>query len=608
MDDFTPIAQGQDDFQQVLPGQQPSMASRLWHGATTQDLKGQNDPLALLARLGQTANKGNQQLMSSAAEKMGQIGVNPYVAAALTTPYAALSEFLMPQNRLGAGLTALPAVAKAYRGTKALLAGEETALGSLPSGSEVSPSPGGASLQTPSSGPTNPGSLGASITPEVANVKTQAQNIIQQEAQKRGMEPNSDFIKKLATYFHKDANEKTGEMLSAMNEAKKAGTLDDFIKNSTQHPSYVAGKESADKLNVLSQAFPQEISTVPHDPIQSAKLLEDFNKPPDAKYIGTMGDEVEKTPLFNVMKEGHPSYKSTVSAETLKQQGLKVPYYPGAETTTDAAIKAAPKNPPGQFAQLITARAGRGKITPEIAQYAIDHPTVLDNAPSIKEATDEYAKAAGGLKGKAASIAERLNKTVIRPGDYDAAIDRAGRLLNGTPIESDGATKLKPQDALEGLQSINQALRDKMYTSAMHPDQVKNIMHVKEGLLDFLQNNGRPQLRAAGQQLFEAHVKDAFSNWLPKNKFGSPDALRTMAGMGQMASAGGALAAGVATGHPIGGALAAGGIGLNAAMTSPRVMGQAIRELAAIKNPAIWQKAGVAGVGASNALSNQGGQ
>jgi hypothetical protein len=245
---------------------------------------------------------------------------------------------------------------------------------------------------------------------------------------------------------------------------------------------------------------------------------------------------------------------------------------PAPTPTPASAAPSAPPNKPGWAAQLIQGRAGRGMSLGE-AQYAIDNPNVLSDAKSIPEANAAYADSVSGLQGKTQSIAQRLNQTIIGPGDYNNAINRAGRLLNGTPVPADGATKLSPQDALEGVQTINQALRDKMYTSAMPPQQVGEILKVKDGLMDYLQNNGSPGMRAAAKDLFEAHVKDAFSNWLPQNKFGSTDALRTMSGMGQMAG-GAALAA---AGHPVGGAILAG----NAALSSPRVLGSIIQNVGA---------------------------
>lgn len=266
-----------------------------------------------------------------------------------------------------------------------------------------------------------------------------------------------------------------------------------------------------------------------------------------------------------------------------------------AAPVAEAAASAVKGSKPGGMAQLAQARAGRNISLGE-AQYAIDHPEALSNAKSIDAANEAYADSVPGLKGKVQSLSERLNKTSISTSDYENAINRAGRLLNGTPIKADKALALTPQDALEGVQTINQAMRDKRFTMAMPEDQVRAFMKVKDGLMDYLQNNGAPNVRAAAKDLFEAHVKDAFSNWLPHNKFGSPDALRTMMSMKELGAAGALTAAG----HPGGAALIAG----NAMLTSPKVWGGLIKGYGAMSQAAsspIVQQGLLAGAaGASN--------
>lgn len=264
-------------------------------------------------------------------------------------------------------------------------------------------------------------------------------------------------------------------------------------------------------------------------------------------------------------------------------------------TSAEPAAAAAKNSKPGTLAQLIQGRAGRSISLGE-AQYALDHPNVLSEAQSIPEANKAYSEAAPGLMGKVQSLAKRLNVTAVGPGDYNEAINRAGRLLNGTPIPSDGATSLTAQDALEGVQTINKAMRDKRFTMALPEEQVRMFMELKDGLMGFLQENGAPGLRAAGKNLFEAHVKDSFSSWAPKNKFGSTDALRTMAGMGQMGTA----AALTAAGHP----LVALPIAANAALTSPRVIGGLIQNAAAAPG-AIAAGAPVIGAMSANAAGGQ---
>ncbi len=250
-------------------------------------------------------------------------------------------------------------------------------------------------------------------------------------------------------------------------------------------------------------------------------------------------------------------------------------------------IASAPPSKPGFVAQLIQGRAGRGMSLGE-AQYAVDNPQVFDRAKSIPDAQAAYAESTPGLMGKGDSLAQSLNKTVVEPGDYNNAINKAGRLLNGTPIPADGVTELTPQIALDGVQSINQAMRNKQYTAALSPDDVRRTLATKDGLMDFLQNNGSPNMRAAAKDLFEAHVKDAFSDFLPQNKYGSTDAMRTMSGMQGLAGGVGAAAAGVGTSLATGSVapavagLAYGGAQAgNALLSSPRVLQSIIQNAAA---------------------------
>lgn len=242
---------------------------------------------------------------------------------------------------------------------------------------------------------------------------------------------------------------------------------------------------------------------------------------------------------------------------------------PGAAMTAKGPVP----NKPGFRAQVITGMAGRN-ISPGVAQYAIDNPGVLDSAKSIEEANKNYADQIPGLKGKVQSLADRINK-IPGSADFDESASRGWRLLRGTEVDAAGnKVPLTPQSALESLQSINQMIRDKAYTSQLHTDKLAEILKTKDGLMDFMQNNGSPGLRAAAKDLFEAHVKDAFSDLLPRNKFGSTDALRTIAGASGLGKAGAVALAG----HPVAALPMAAGV----AAMSPRFWGGVIKNVAAI--------------------------
>lgn len=303
------------------------------------------------------------------------------------------------------------------------------------------------------------------------------------------------------------------------------------------------------------------------------------------------------------LEKAHPGIQPTVPQEGLPQAGkIESPPRPAAElpASTELKIKPAgyakgptelpqaeapeipsgkgpPPSKPGLFAQWIQGRAGR-KISLGEAQYAVDNPAVLDRAKSIDEAVDAYGDAVLGLKGKIQSLRQRLNKASIGSGDYTNAIDRADRLYRGTPIPADKAISLTPQDALEGVQTINQAIRDKQFTMSLPPDQVSEYLKIKDNLMNYLQNNGAPRIRQAARDLFEAHVKENFSSWLPQNKFGSADALRTTWAAGQAGTA----ASLALMGHPI----SALPIVANAAMASPKVLGGIIKGAGAVKTAA----------------------
>lgn len=477
------------------------MLDQIKQYALSPDLEGASklDPLAQMARLGQFANKGNQDLANIIAERSGKMSASPrggngpeiplpftnggklpisaipdvFGAAALGTA----SEATMPQNRLGAFATVLPAITKGVK------------------------------------------------------------------------------------YAANTASEVPGVFKSLFAKAEPVAQPFEF---ETQAAKKLGSPEDVNRIAQL-------VSQAKNQGVKPATILTDSEMELYNKYKAPIDESVK-------FKSQSPFNPAQLIKESESAEAAAAPEVKAASKAAEATPAVNKPTKPGFMAQLVQ---GKAKVSPGTAQYAIDHPEVLDKAKSIEEATKDYVDATPGLKGKVQSLAQRLNKTVIRPPDYDAAIDRAGRLLSGTELDKGGnALPLRPQDALEGVQSINQALRDKMFTSQMHPDQLSEIFKVKDGLMDFLQDNGAPKIREAAKALFEAHVKDAFSDWLPRNKYGSTDALRTTMGMSKLGVAG-ALAA---SGHP----LAALPIAAETAMTSPKVMGQLIREGGALRNPATY--------------------
>lgn len=546
------------------PSDPASTLMDMWHAANTKDLQNASlyDPLADVARGGQYLQKnverGSQDMVNMLHQKLGipsEIAAIP--GAALNT----VSEFVVPQTRLGVGLAALPYAAKA-------ISGAGRALGVLRGGGSALES--NLAKAAPSSEGLAEAGQAASSGP--ASLPQAPANALERGPSSWSLTDNPSIFKGQISDWQKGLMQE---------EARRYGTTAD-------HPEIAQWAANRTKQTI-------------------GNLAEELRK------IGRSGkvDESQIDVLIRRMQHEGDRLDVLKGMGTMPQNipidEMGRPLGTAAAASAEAASKIA-RNKPGAIAQLITARAGKsnGKLTPQMVQDALDNPKILDEAPSLEEAASGYKEAIGGLKGKTQALSERLNKTVIRPGDYDGAIDRAGRILNGTPLKDEPA-KLNPQEALTGLQSINQAMRDRAYTQGMHPDQQKEVLKVKEGLLDFLQNNGTPKIREAGRKLYEAHIKDAFSSWLPQNKFGSPDAMRTTWMSGEAASGLGSMLGGAAMGHPIAGAgLGAalyGGTKLaNALLTSPRVAGKLIQNLGTLRDPTTWQGIQQSGIGLSNAL------
>lgn len=272
----------------------------------------------------------------------------------------------------------------------------------------------------------------------------------------------------------------------------------------------------------------------------------------------------------------------------------------GVQLLDDATIGALPKiaasvkNFGTQFLKAFP------KIEERFGKEILSKPSILTEAKSVEEASANYRNAVGDLPGKTKSIAARLNKVVVKEGDFTDAIDRAGRLLNKTELDKNGVPiPLTPQDALEGVQTINRFVRNKQFTLSLDKEQLMEIGKVKNGLLDFLQTHGTPKIRSAGKELFEAYAREAFEFWLPQTKGGTTDALRSMFAAHQVVSGlSAALSSGLAAG--------VGGVTLGAAYF-PKAAGSVIKNVAALGGPA-GTAARVAGVAGANLADDDGGE
>lgn len=456
----------------------------LWRGATTENLKGSNDPLAAIGKAGQWVNQQAENQGVALSRGLSRYGLPPEMSAIAGTAAPTMSKYFMPTNRLGAG------VILAHN----LLKGAQLGKGAIEETSSAFPRLGETLGLSSRTSPKVPfpvdSSLPKSVTenPYFVNTSKAADDIIRTEAAKSGLEPNPEFAKKMYSDLH-------------------------------------------DKVHAAKEALGAGKKLLP----EQKKALEDF-----------------KTLVSKTWMDANPE-------DWLKLHGGM------------SEVKKAAK--PGALATILSAGA---RLNPQDVQRSLDHPEIM-YGPSVEKETAVYVKTLGGLKGKVESLSGRLNATIVDPADYKEAINKAGRLLNKTPLESDIEKKLSPQIALDGVQSINKLLRDKMYTSSLGKDAIRNIMTVKDGLMEFLENNGSPNLRKAASNLRDAYIRESMSNWMPKNKFGSNDTLRAMAMAGEVGSA----AKTMLMGHP----LAALPIAGAAAYMSPKIIGSAVRNIGALKGP-----------------------
>src|SRR5258708_3007701 len=158
------------------------------------------------------------------------------------------------------------------------------------------------------------------------------------------------------------------------------------------------------------------------------------------------------------------------SAFRIEQPAAKIASeVPALAAQTPAAIKiaeeAAPEiaksAKPGFRAKLIQRLVGPGMPIGSV-QYALDHPEVLSDAKSIEDATKDYVAAIPGLKDKFSSLGDSLGKIAPSHSDFEDVANKAMRLITGNPSQAEikAGEKMTSQTALDGVQSINQIIRD----------------------------------------------------------------------------------------------------------------------------------------------------
>jgi hypothetical protein len=256
------------------------------------------------------------------------------------------------------------------------------------------------------------------------------------------------------------------------------------------------------------------------------------------------------------------------------------------------ALRGSGASKPGMVAQIGQSRT---KVPAGDIQQAIDDPSVW-GAPSVYEANKAYGTAIGSLENVTPSLGKKLNKTLVSEADFDGAINRAGRLLNGTEVDEAGkAIPLTPQEALSGVQAINRYLRNKMFTAKLDKPQLGELHQLKDDLMGWMESNGTSGLRGAATTVRKAHVKENLGYLMPQNKWGGNDGLRSLAAGGELATAAATFAGGAAAGHPFVGAAAATPFLADAVSKSPAAWGAGIRNYQSLTNPSLMGRAAVAG-------------
>ena len=309
---------------------------------------------------------------------------------------------------------------------------------------------------------------------------------------------------------------------------------------------------------------------------------------------------------------------STASKFLLPQNRLGVASYAVEPLMEGYQALKGPKtgiSKPGVVAKLGQMKT---KVAAGDIQQAIDDPSVFQ-APSVAEANAQYGQSMGPLQGAAKSLRQQTGKTLLGEADWNEAINRPGRILAGTEMtdaaaqapeavsESDKLNrsmglpppapggpsgqvpvKMDPQTALEGVQSINRFMRNKVNTAKLDPEQIGELLAQKEQLTQFLEQNGTPGMRAAAKVLRKAHVSENLGRIAPVNKSGGTDVLRSMVAAGEGATA---------ASHALSGnVLGAVPYAFDAVAASPAMLGGAIRNYHSLSNPQVMGAASRAAV------------
>ena len=464
-----------------------SSAPGILDALTTKNLEGASglDPFAQVARLGQFANRGNQQYADIIAEQSGRMGAAldrgiPGLGGAVTDAgivaagvLGTASEFLLPQNRLGAAAYAISPMMRAYQ-----------------------------SLRGASTAYAKPGTVA-------------------QLGQARTKVP-------------------AGDIQQAINDPSV------FTAPSVTEANIAYG-EAAGPLQGAARSLRQQTGKTL---LGEADWTEAINRP-GRILAGTEMKPGVSLPERIISKKEMIGRGADGSLSKAYERNIPINKLDGLEPVPASDIAS------GKYV------AGREITVPIEVSY---------NA-----ATDKYVVYGGNHRiAQAKANGDSFITAFIEP--------------DGGQIGQSATTmfplKMDSQTALEGIQSINRFMRNKVNTAKLDKEQLGELLKQKDLLMTFLEEHGTPGMREAALVLRKAHVRENLGRIMPQNKFGGTDALRTM---GAGATAAGAASLALA-GHPI----AAIPLALEAATSSPALWGGAIRNYQAISNPSVMGMAGQA--------------
>lgn len=514
------------------PSSPESRPGGLWAALTTNDLSGASklDPLAQGARLGQFADKGNQEYAALIAKYGNRIGnaVEGAIPGSIgkaagqyvrdtgnidSTVLSTASKFLLPQNRLGVASYLVEPAMGAYQWMKG-----------------------------PKTGVSKPG-----VIAKLGQMKTKvAAADIQQAIDDPSVfqspsvaEANRQYGKAMGPLqgAAKSLRQQTGKTLlgeADWNEAiNRPGRILAGTEMETLPPTPVAQNIIRQETPIASRITPK--SEISHS---ASEIV------PDRVNVPTTGTKDISTDLRRIVDIVKRARGEGVSAKSIMTDSEKSIYDRFANPIESAATHNVPIH------TLVT----EGEMTSPVNDFA--EKTVLNKGNPIYAGANKYEF--GGT----------INKASYKPG---------GVIYSPQPGPS--PVKMDPQTALEGVQSINRFMRNKVNTAKLDPEQIGELLAQKEQLTQFLEQNGTPGMRAAAKVLRKAHVSENLGRIAPVNKSGGTDVLRSMVAAGEGATA----ASHALSGNVIGAVPYA----FDAVAASPAMLGGAIRNYHSASNPQV---------------------